>query len=338
MKYIFILIPLFFFSCTGKNGESSTFDSLQQAETALPMLAPDTQAMKKFTQVELITTEGRMVVALFDATPKHKANFIKLCESGFYNGLLFHRVMKDFMAQAGDPNSKTATPDQQLGNGGPGYTLPSEISDTLFHYRGALAAARLSTEQNPKKESSGSQFYIVTGKPYTRADWNNMLADRLMGEFMADPANLSYRMRFQKYQQQQDQAAANVLLAEVTAIIQPRRDSLYNTLPARQKQIYSTWGGTPMLDQEYTVFGFVVSGYDVLDRIENKPTGGDEKGNRPTMPVRILSARVLLEKEKDGNKNIRTDLPPGAKVPEGAMQPPPPQPDQGPVGITPAKK
>jgi cyclophilin family peptidyl-prolyl cis-trans isomerase len=288
--------------------------------------------------VELITSEGRMVLALFDATPKHKENFIKLVNSGFYNGLLFHRVMKDFMIQGGDPKSKLASPDEQLGSGGPGYTLPHEISDTLFHYRGALAAARLGAEVNPKKESSGSQFYIVTGKPYTRADWHNFLGDKLMGAFMEDPANLSYRMRFQKYQQQQDQPAINVLLAEVTAQITPLRDSLYNALPARQKQIYSTWGGTPMLDQEYTVFGFLISGYDVLDRIENINTSGDQKGNRPLQPVRILSARVLTAGEQSGAKNIRTDLPSDTKLPAGAQQPPPPQKDLGPVGIEPPKK
>lgn len=259
----------------------------------MSLLVPDTQAMKKYTQVELITTEGRMVLAVFDATPKHKANFLKLINEGYYNGLLFHRVMKEFMIQGGDPNSRTAPQDRPLGDGAPDYKIDNEITDTLFHYRGALAAARQGTNVNPEKQSSGSQFYIVTGKPYTRADWQNMIADKLMGVFMDDPANLSYRMRFQTYQQRNDQPAINVLLAEIAGKITPQRDSLMNSMPVRQKQIYSTWGGAPMLDQEYTVFGFLISGYDVLDRIENVPTEGDQKGNRPLKPVRILTARVI---------------------------------------------
>ena len=117
--------------------------------------------------VLISTSFGDMMVELYNETPKHRDNFIKLVEERFYDGTLFHRVIPNFMIQGGDPNSRGAAPNIQLGNGGPGYTIPAELVDRLFHKKGVLAAARLSDAVNPKKESSGSQFYLVQGQVYT---------------------------------------------------------------------------------------------------------------------------------------------------------------------------
>lgn len=183
----------------------------------------------------LIGTEyGDMKVRLYNSTPQHRDNFIKLAKEGFYDSLLFHRVIPGFMMQGGDPDSKTAGPNQPLGAGGPGYTLPAEI-DSL-HYKGALAAARLGDQQNPERRSSGSQFYIVHGQPLTEANLANMV------------------QRFGK-----------------------------NYTPEQQAQ-YLERGGSPTLDGEYTVFGEVVEGLEVIDKITARPTG---QANRPVEDIRM---------------------------------------------------
>ncbi|MBK9736705.1 MAG: peptidylprolyl isomerase, partial [Saprospiraceae bacterium] len=157
--------------------------------------------------LEMQTNMGTMTIQLYDATPLHRDNFIRLVESGFYDGLLFHRVIKGFMIQGGDPDSKNIGDGKKLGSGGPGYTIPAEFVDTLVHVRGALAAARMGDVNNPKKESSGSQFYIVDGKSVS--------------------ANQLESMELQK----------GIKYTQAT------------------KDVLMTIGGTPFLDQEYTVFG-----------------------------------------------------------------------------------
>ncbi len=132
------------------------------------------------TKVKINTTEGEIIVRLYDETPKHRDNFIKLAKEGYYDGTLFHRVIKDFMIQGGDPNSKDAPAGKMLGTGGPDYTVPAEfVYPQLFHKRGALSAARQGDEVNPKRESSGSQFYIVWGKTYKPQELRQM--ERQMG-------------------------------------------------------------------------------------------------------------------------------------------------------------
>jgi cyclophilin family peptidyl-prolyl cis-trans isomerase len=188
--------------------------------------------------VEIETPFGNMVVSLSNSTPKHRDNFIKLVEEGYYENLLFHRVIAGFMIQGGDPNSRGAQPEDRLGVGGPGYTVPAEFVDTMVHVKGALAAAR---SNNPMKESSGSQFYIVQGKPYTE--------DQL--EKVGAMKGLSYSKE--------------------------------------QKEIYSTNGGTPQLDNEYTVFGQIVKGLDVIDKIAASQTGlSDRPVKDVTMKMRIV--------------------------------------------------
>lgn len=170
---------------------------------------------------ELETPYGTMLVELFDATPQHRDNFMKLADEGFYDSLLFHRVIDGFMIQGGDPNSRNAPQGQMLGSGGPGYTIPAEFVDSLVHVKGVLAAARTN---NPEKRSSGSQFYIVQGQPTTKATLDQIEAQKGMR---------------------------------------------YSTA---QREAYLELGGTPFLDREYTVFGKVIEGMDVIDAIAKVET------------------------------------------------------------------
>lgn len=194
------------------------------------------------TRVYLETNYGRLVLKLYNSTPLHRDNFLKLVKEGYYDGLLFHRVIKDFMIQGGDPESKNAMKGAMLGNGGPGYTVPAEFVDSLIHRKGALAAARLGDGMNPKKESSGSQFYIVQGRVWRDADLSAM---------------------------------------------ESRTGRKYSD---EDKKAYREEGGTPHLDGGYTVFGQLVEGFDVLDRIATTTTGG---ADRPSEDVRILKAGLV---------------------------------------------
>lgn len=277
--------------CNSKTEGVDLMDSLSKAEQEhWEFLMPDTAAMRKqFTVIEIKTSLGNLELVLFDATPLHKANFIKLVDNGFYTNLLFHRVKKDFMVQGGDPHSRNAAKNTQLGQGGPGYTIDAEILDTLFHYKGALAAARSGFE-NPEKKSSGSQFYIVTGEKQGTLAYKNAIKNRVFSAFLEDPDNLSFKLRYNTYQNRQDMAAMNVLFEEIDREIKGNIDSLYNSIPENTRRIYATWGGFPGLDMDYTVFGFLISGYDVLDKIQNVNTNADD---RPVEDVKILSARVI---------------------------------------------
>jgi cyclophilin family peptidyl-prolyl cis-trans isomerase len=192
--------------------------------------------------IALETSAGTMIVHLFDATPFHRDNFLKLIEEQYYNNLLFHRVIKGFMVQSGDPNSKNAPKGKELGTGGPLYNIKNEISDTLFHVKGALAAARTPDEVNPKKESSGSQFYIVHGKSVT--------------ESQLEKNELEKNFRYSE--------------------------------EARKKYIQN--GGFPDLDMNYTVFGQVISGIEVIDKIASSET---DKRDRPLSDIKILNIQVI---------------------------------------------
>jgi peptidyl-prolyl cis-trans isomerase B (cyclophilin B) len=193
--------------------------------------------------VYLETTEGRLVLKLSNATPLHRDNFLKLVREGFYDQVLFHRVIKDFMIQGGDPESRDAKEGQMLGNGGPGYTVPAEFVDSLIHCKGALAAARLGDGMNPRKESSGSQFYIVQGQKYPAAQLTQMGAQSGV-----------------RYTPEQTQSYANL-------------------------------GGTPFLDMQYTVFGEVIEGLDVIDKIASEPT---MPGDRPKKDI-VMKVSVVVK-------------------------------------------
>jgi cyclophilin family peptidyl-prolyl cis-trans isomerase len=239
------------------------------------------------TMVSIKTDFGEIKVKLYDDTPKHKENFIKLINQRFYNDLLFHRVMINFMIQGGDPNSKNAEPNAMLGSGGPGYTIPAEILPNHFHKKGALAAARLGGPKNPGKESSGSQFYIVQGKVLRLGEIDTMaiaINSQRKELLMREQFNLE-KSKFDSMREKNDQVGFNILLAELRAKV----DSTYKEGPQfsftdEQRKVYSTIGGYPSLDGEYTVFGEVVEGLDVLDKIAAVKTN---KANRPLEDIRM---------------------------------------------------
>ncbi len=196
--------------------------------------------------VLLQTNYGDIVLRLSDSTPLHRDNFLRLVKVGFYDSLLFHRVIQNFMIQGGDPNSKRARTEEPLGNGGPGYRVPAEFRTTLFHKKGAIAAAR---DNNPEKASSGCQFYIVQGRIFTDAGLDSVETFRLNGR----------------------------------------------KIPSEQREVYKTIGGSPHLDQSYTVFGEVVKGLDAVDKIAAAQTNREQ--NRPLEDIRIIKAKLIKRKK-----------------------------------------
>ena len=245
------------------------------------------------TKVELETTYGNIVVELYNETPQHRDNFIKLVNSGYYDGVLFHRVIKDFMIQTGDGNSKTAGPDTSLGDGDPGYTIEAEfVYPKYFHKRGALAAARTGDQVNPERRSSGSQFYIVTGKIYG-SDELKAMTQRLADVQKQDIFRrliMENRAKIEEMQKNHDNdgltAFQNELIQQTEA--EAAKDPF--SLTDEQLNAYTSIGGTPHLDGQYTVFGEVIEGMDVVDKIQNVTTG---RMDRPTVDVKIIKARVL---------------------------------------------
>lgn len=196
------------------------------------------------SEAMIYTNLGNMKVGLYKETPKHTANFIKLAHEKYYDGLLFHRIIKNFMIQGGDPDSRNASANKELGNGGPDYEINPEFVQGIYHKKGALAAARLGDDENPEKKSSGSQFYIVQGRTFSSEQLNKLSAK--MGK----------------------------------------------TFSPQQISTYSTVGGTPHLDGDYTIFGEVIEGLEILDKIAIVQTGNLD---RPVKDVVIDSVRVIKE-------------------------------------------
>ena len=246
----------------------------------------------KMTKVKLETTLGDIVVELYNETPQHRDNFIKLVKEGYYNGVLFHRVIKDFMIQTGDGNSKNAGPETTLGDGDPGYTIEAEfVYPKYFHKRGALAAARTPDQMNPERRSSGSQFYIVTGKIFSSEVLKQMIqnkAKRVKEETVVRLVTEN-SAKIKQMQEKQDNAGMMALQNEILQQAQAKADSL-TKLTDEQMGAYTSIGGTPHLDGEYTVFGEVVSGMDVVDKIQNTTTG---RNDRPTVDIKIVKATIV---------------------------------------------
>ena len=255
--------------------------------------AKDKNKDNKMTRVELQTSMGNIVVALYNETPQHRDNFIKLVNEGYYDGVLFHRVIKDFMIQTGDGNSKTAGPETSLGDGDPGYTIEAEfVYPKYFHKRGALAAARTGDQVNPERRSSGSQFYIVTGKVYSSDDLQ-MMAKR-MGDMKKQDIFRQLIMenndRIKELQQAGDNAGLQQLQNDLIKRTEEEAAKTPFALTDEQLDAYTSIGGTPHLDGQYTVFGEVIEGMDVVDKIQNSPTG---RMDRPTNDIRIIKAKIL---------------------------------------------
>lgn len=221
-----------FFGC--KNAKNATDQAV--AEPVEEQTPQQTSAEPVEALVKITTDFGVMTVKLYNETPQHRDNFLKLVKEGFYNDLLFHRVIQGFMIQGGDPDSRNAQPGAPLGSGGPGYTIPAEFNQNLIHKKGALSAARMGDAVNPTKASSGSQFYIVQGQVYSPEDISR------------------FEMQGHKF-------------SEI------------------QKQAYTTVGGTPHLDNGYTVFGEVTEGLPVIDAIAAVKTA--RPGDRPLTDVRM---------------------------------------------------
>jgi len=213
--------------------------------TVVSFAQKDSTVTKKDRKKDVLlqTSMGDITIRLSDSTPLHRDNFLKLVKVKFYDSLLFHRVIKDFMIQGGDPDSKSAQAGVQLGGGGPGYTVPAEFRTTLFHKKGVIAAAR---NNNPEKASSGSQFYIAQGKVYTDAELDALETGRIGKK-----------------------------------------------IPALYREAYKTVGGIPHLDQGYTVYGEVVKGMEVIDKIAAVETSRD----RPLTEVRIIKAKLVKRKK-----------------------------------------
>ncbi|MEE0927303.1 MAG: peptidylprolyl isomerase [Bacteroidales bacterium] len=230
--FLSLFVAIFAFGCSNKVADKNIATEPKEEETK-----------EKTTMVIISTDLGEMKAVLYNETPLHKENFIKLAKEGYFDGCLFHRVIDGFMIQGGDPDSKTAKPGQMLGQGGPGYTIPAEFKQELIHKKGALAAARMADQVNPQKASSGSQFYIAQGKSYTENELN---------------------------------------------ILSSRMGKAFNK---QQMEAYTTIGGVPFLDYEYTVFGEVVEGLEVIDKIAAVEK---DRRDRPVQDIK-MTIKVVEE-------------------------------------------
>ncbi len=256
-------------------------------------LSTNAQTTPSMTKIEVETTLGNFVVGLYNDTPKHRDNFLKLVKEGYYNGLLFHRVIRDFMVQTGDPDSRDAAPGQSLGAGSPDYLIDAEI---LFpqhiNKRGALAAARTADQVNPERKSSGSQFYVVTG---------NKSSDAELDQY----EQYHNREQMQAIFNQKAQAHMDTIRSMINAHDEAGLQKLQEQLQEEtfkeakehpfkytdeQRAIYREQGGAPHLDGAYTVFGEVLQGMDVVEKIEGVQT---DKNDRPKEDVRIISMKIL---------------------------------------------
>lgn len=235
-----------------------------------------------------VTSKGLISVRLYDETPLHKENFLKLASEGYYDGVLFHRVIKDFMIQTGDPNSKNADANTMLGTGGPEYKIPAEIKPEFFHKRGALAAARQGDNVNPEKASSGSQFYIVHGKIFNDEELDAV-------EFQVATQMAKERIGEIGREVEAEFEGQGLPFDSISAIVVQRaqeyRDSKPYAINPEFRQVYKTLGGTPHLDGEYTVFGEIVRGMEVVEAIATSETG---RNDRPKKDIKI--EKVIVRK------------------------------------------
>lgn len=239
--------------------------------------------------VRIETIHGNIDLMLYNETPKHRDNFVKLINDNIYDDLLFHRVINNFMIQGGDPTSKNPGPDAQIGSGGPGYTIPAEIYGDLFHKKGALAAARLGDNINPLRESSGSQFYIVHGTVFNDIQLKE-IEQRTNNDLMKYFHSQVFSDLEEEYLKNNEQPDYAVITEKANQIVNDHFDdnNLF-TFTEAQREVYINTGGSPHLDGSYTVFGETIDGFDVIDKIASVPTGS---GSRPLQDIK-MKIRIL---------------------------------------------
>jgi len=247
-------------------------------------------------KVKIDTSLGEITVRLYDETPLHRDNFVKLAKEGYFDGMLFHRVIRDFMIQGGDPDSKTASPGQSLGTGGPGYTIEAEIRKDLFHKRGALAAARQGDQVNPQRRSSGSQFYIVWGQIYKEGQLRQLSKQMEMQQMQQifDTLAMEHRDEVLRLRKERNHAGLQELQAKLVDETEAKFKAMkekgeISGLSDEQIRIYTTVGGTPHLDGQYTVFGEVVEGLDVVEKIQDAETSSSD---RPEEDIKMTIAVI----------------------------------------------
>ncbi len=244
------------------------------------------------TRVLITTPYGDMTVELYNETPLHRDNFLRLAKEGFYDGLLFHRVINHFMIQGGDPDSRGAARGQRLGGGGPGYQIPAEIHPELYHKKGALAAARQGDQTNPEKKSSGSQFYIIHGTVYRpgQIDTMEMKTNTALLQTITRSYFNQAQDELQKFRDANDeQGFMKRVEALRTLADSTLRASGKWTIPENRRKEYTTLGGYPSLDGSYTVFGQVVEGLEVIEKIAAVKT---DRYDRPVEDV-VMKIKVI---------------------------------------------
>jgi peptidyl-prolyl cis-trans isomerase B (cyclophilin B) len=254
--------------------------------------------------VTIKTEYGDMIGILYDETPQHKANFIKLAKEHYYDGTLFHRVMKGFMIQGGDPDSKTVKPGEALGNGGPDYTIPAEFNPNFFHEKGAIAAARLNDPVNPKKESSGSQFYIVQGQVLSEVEVDDLKIDQQkLGEalriFVQNPIHRGLRDTLTQLQENNEIDAFQKKVFGLVPILEKETHiKIIRDVSDEKRKAYTTSGGAPFLDDQYTVFGKIIKGLEIIDKIAQLHTDNTDRPVEDfamTVSVKEMSKKKIEE-------------------------------------------
>ncbi|MGZ2369192.1 peptidylprolyl isomerase [Ancylomarina sp. YFZ004] len=245
---------------------------------------------KKDRIVQIDTEYGAVKIKLYDETPGHRDNFIKLAHKGFFDGTLFHRVIDGFMVQGGDPDSKGAKQGMMLGEGGPGYDIPSEFHPNLFHKKGVIAAAREGDQVNPKRESSGSQFYIAQGKVYEPKALEALVVsiNKKRANAVFENQRAQYKEELTQLQKDGEFDKFNTKMEEMKLKIDSISKSQFLILTDSMREAYSTVGGIPHLDQAYTVFGEVIEGLDIIDKIAAEETDGNDR------PLKDMKMKITI--------------------------------------------
>lgn len=265
LKFYLTILTIIMIACTGKKNNSDNDTVMVRIETSL----------------------GNIDIKLYNETPLHRDNFIKLINDGFYDDQLFHRVIDNFMIQGGDPDSKNPGL-TQLGSGGPGYKIPAEINTELFHKKGALAAARLGDNVNPEKESSGSQFYLVHGTLFTRPQLDE-LELKINNSMKQQRYSELFRDLEKEYLNDDKTPDYNEISRQAAEILtEDSKNSDFFQFSEQQREAYTNSGGTPHLDGSYTVFGETISGFDVIDAIASQQTDSSDR------PLEDIKMKIVI--------------------------------------------